>query len=240
MQPETTASGLHSKLVEVMQSIDWIKKGGRNTAQNYDFTRQADVVAAVRDQLIAKKVTCVPRQMDIVESRDYDSKSGGRQHFLLIRIDWQFTDAETGETLIVPSLGAGTDSGDKAPYKAMTGASKYAELLAFLIPTGDDPEKDNEPEKRARQAQRPGNGLRAPQTAPTPIRPTTAVPEPDEVDVASLHPSAGPSDVCQWRLGQGQGKPTLLCGLQPGHEGDHSWIALALSGGGRVIPPTGR
>lgn len=147
MTAEAGPSGLHAKLSEVMAAISHIEKGGHNDAQRYDYTRQADVVAAVRAELSQRKVTCVPQTIDVVESRDYESKSGGRQHFLLIRTEWLFTDAETGETQTVQALGAGTDSGDKSPYKAMTGASKYAELLAFLIPTGDDPEKPNEQDK---------------------------------------------------------------------------------------------
>jgi hypothetical protein len=83
--------------------------------------------------------------------------------------------------MVVPSLGAGTDSGDKAPYKAMTGASKYAELLSFLIPTGDDPEKDEKPSR-----QRPEQPQRRPE--PTPIRrPSTTPPEPSLEDIAALH-----------------------------------------------------
>ena len=41
--------------------------------------------------------------------------------------------------------------GDKGVYKAITGAVKYIFMKNFLIPTGDDPEKDNnksEPEKK--------------------------------------------------------------------------------------------
>ena len=38
--------------------------------------------------------------------------------------------------------GQGLDSGDKAPYKAMTGALKYALLQSFLLATGDDPEEE--------------------------------------------------------------------------------------------------
>ena len=39
--------------------------------------------------------------------------------------------------------GEGADVGDKAPYKAMTGALKYALLQSFLLSTGDDPEDEH-------------------------------------------------------------------------------------------------
>lgn len=56
----------------------------------------------------------------------------------------QFTlmDIETGygeETVIT---GEGLDSGDKAGYKAYTGALKYYLANTFMVATGDDPEKD--------------------------------------------------------------------------------------------------
>ena len=38
--------------------------------------------------------------------------------------------------------GEGADTGDKAPYKAMTGALKYALLQSFLLASGDDPEDE--------------------------------------------------------------------------------------------------
>ena len=38
--------------------------------------------------------------------------------------------------------GEGADPGDKAPYKALTGALKYALLQSFLLATGDDPEDE--------------------------------------------------------------------------------------------------
>jgi hypothetical protein len=61
---------------------------------------------------------------------------------LTLRFTWTLTDGETGETLSFQSIGTGADSGDKAAYKAATGALKYALLTGFLIPTGDDPESD--------------------------------------------------------------------------------------------------
>jgi len=42
----------------------------------------------------------------------------------------------------VKVAGEGLDAGDKAPYKAMTGALKYALLQSFLLATGDDPEEE--------------------------------------------------------------------------------------------------
>jgi hypothetical protein len=57
-------------------------------------------------------------------------------------MNYRFVDARSGEELTVRVAGEGADPGDKAPYKAMTGALKYALLQSFLLSTGDDPEDD--------------------------------------------------------------------------------------------------
>ena len=55
---------------------------------------------------------------------------------------YTFIDVDTAEEITVKTAGEGLDSGDKAPYKAMTGALKYALLQSFLLATGDDPEDE--------------------------------------------------------------------------------------------------
>jgi hypothetical protein len=55
---------------------------------------------------------------------------------------YTFADVDSGEEIIAKVAGQGLDAGDKAPYKAMTGALKYALLQSFLLATGDDPEDE--------------------------------------------------------------------------------------------------
>ena len=59
------------------------------------------------------------------------------------RLKFILTDIDTGfyeETVIT---GEGIDKGDKAGYKAYTGALKYYLANTFMVATGDDPEKDS-------------------------------------------------------------------------------------------------
>ena len=53
---------------------------------------------------------------------------------------YTFSDVDSGEEIVAKVAGQGLDAGDKAPYKAITGALKYALLQSFLLATGDDPE----------------------------------------------------------------------------------------------------
>ena len=65
------------------------------------------------------------------------------EHVARVVMAYTFMDVDTAEEITVKVAGEGLDAGDKAPYKAMTGALKYALLQSFLLATGDDPE--NEP-----------------------------------------------------------------------------------------------
>jgi hypothetical protein len=55
---------------------------------------------------------------------------------------YTFADVDSSEEVVAKVAGQGLDPGDKAPYKAMTGALKYALLQSFLLATGDDPEDE--------------------------------------------------------------------------------------------------
>ncbi len=130
---------LASKLAEIMGEIGRITKGGTNSAQGYKYVMASQVADAVREKLAAHNVIMLPVGADVVESGRTPSE---KQSLLTIRFTWRFVDGDSGETLDFQSIGTGADSGDKAAYKATTGAIKYALLTAFLIPTGDDPEND--------------------------------------------------------------------------------------------------
>lgn len=130
---------LASKLAEIMGEIGRITKGGTNSAQGYKYVMASQVADAVREKLAAHNIIMLPVGADVVESTRTPSE---KQSLLTIRFTWRFIDGDSGETLDFQSVGTGADSGDKAAYKATTGAIKYALLTAFLIPTGDDPEND--------------------------------------------------------------------------------------------------
>jgi len=130
---------LAAKLAEIMGEIGRIAKGGTNSAQGYKYVMASQVADAVREKLAAHNVIMLPVGADVVESGRTPSE---KQSLLTIRFTWRFVDGDSGETLDFQSIGTGADSGDKAAYKATTGAIKYALLTAFLIPTGDDPEND--------------------------------------------------------------------------------------------------
>jgi hypothetical protein len=62
----------------------------------------------------------------------------------LITVRYTFFDTESGESLEGTFCSQGSDTGDKGVFKAVTGAIKYILSSVFLIPTGGDPEEDEE------------------------------------------------------------------------------------------------
>ena len=59
------------------------------------------------------------------------------------RLTFILTDVDTGFYEETTITGEGIDKGDKAGYKAYTGALKYYLANTFMVATGDDPEKES-------------------------------------------------------------------------------------------------
>jgi hypothetical protein len=139
---EDTAK-LSNKLADVMAAVSRIPKNGWNDFHKYHYATEADIADAIRGELASRHVCLVP-SVESYEIREIPSKKAEKDSRFVTFLSMTFTfeDGETGQRIEKRWLGAGEDSGDKGVYKAMTGAEKYFLLKTFLIPTGDDPEKD--------------------------------------------------------------------------------------------------
>ena len=132
---------LRQKLAEVRRRIGYVQKRGFNERNNYSYVTAADLAGAVGDILAELGIVIVPR----LESIAYEPNQYGRveaARAAQVVMAYTFTDVDSGEEITTKVAGQGLDAGDKAPYKAMTGALKYALLQSFLLATGDDPEDE--------------------------------------------------------------------------------------------------
>ena len=131
---------LRQKLAEVRRRIGYIQKRGHNERFNYSYVTAADIAGSVGDILAELGIIVIPRLEDI----SYESAVGRGEGTRMARVvmAYTFADVDSGEEVIAKVAGQGLDPGDKAPYKAMTGALKYALLQSFLLATGDDPEDE--------------------------------------------------------------------------------------------------
>ena len=136
------------KLVTGYKAIEFVgKMGKKGTGLNYDWVRAADVVNAVRQFLADNGIYAevnfefVGAPYTIARAKAPDAPFSA----VNVKCTVVLVDAETGETRTGSGLGSGADTGDKAAYKAQTGALKYALRNAFLIPDEkgqDEPEAD--------------------------------------------------------------------------------------------------
>ena len=154
-EPATTAEGtrvdadhpqhpatlnLRQKLAEVRRRLGYVQKRGHNERFNYSYVTAADIAGSIGDLLAELGVVIIPRLEEIA----YESAAGRGEAARMARVvmAYTFADVDSGEELTAKVAGQGLDAGDKAPYKAMTGALKYALLQSFLLATGDDPEEE--------------------------------------------------------------------------------------------------
>jgi len=141
-EPVTFAHlNLRQKLAVVRRRIAYVQKRGHNQRHNYRYVTAADIVGAVGDILAELGVVVVPR-LESISHEAVRPSAGGTEHATHVVMSYSFLDVDTAEEITVKTAGEGLDSGDKAPYKAMTGALKYALLQSFLLATGDDPEDE--------------------------------------------------------------------------------------------------
>lgn len=142
---------LVEKLVEVLGKVERVAKRGTNETQRYKYATEADIVEEVRGHLAEVGVLLIP-SVTKLEWRVIEGRNGPIN---IATVFMTFTFKDGAEEIGVPVVGEGMDSGDKNVYKAMTGALKYALKQTFLIPTGDDPEKDDAPPESPPRRQQP-------------------------------------------------------------------------------------
>jgi len=140
-------SGLALKLNKVMADVSYIQKDKRNEKQGYNYASEAAIKAAFNGAFATHGIA-FNFSTDGVQTDVYDVVNAAgvnRKVFqATVKATYKFIDQETGEYIEGYTVGIGQDSGDKAVYKAITGALKYALTSNFLVETGDDAEDDKD------------------------------------------------------------------------------------------------
>lgn len=116
-----------------------LKKGGTNTFDRYSYFTEAQY-----KELFTELFADAGLELKFTELA-YDTFEGSEKQAngRMPKIEFQLMDCDTGfyESTII--TGEGIDKGDKAGYKAYTGALKYYLADTFMVATGDDPETDS-------------------------------------------------------------------------------------------------
>lgn len=138
----TTPRPLATKIARIMGELARVPKNGRNAFHNYDYVTESDLVDELRHRLAAHGVAILPSVVDHVVTAT--TERGKSSSLATVTLELTFVDGESGDLMVTRWIGQGMDQGDKAYYKAYTGAFKYGLMKTFLISTGDDPEQDEQ------------------------------------------------------------------------------------------------
>lgn len=120
-----------------------LQKGGTNQYDRYKYFSEAQY-----KELFTELFSDHGLELKFTEL-SYDTFDGPEKQAngRMPRIQFTLFDIETGFGEDTVITGEGIDKGDKAGYKAYTGALKYYLANTFMVATGDDPEKDSPDQK---------------------------------------------------------------------------------------------
>ncbi len=128
------AQALH----QVMSSVGYIQKTGKNAFHGYKYAGEADLLEKLRPAMLEAGLLLIP-SIAAVSPIDEHGITTVRMEYMLVHKDGDIWPHKIG------AAGQGGDRnkngvGDKGLYKAITGANKYLLFKLFQIETGDDPE----------------------------------------------------------------------------------------------------
>lgn len=134
---------LVKKLAKIMGNIGAVPQTGWNNFNKYNYTTEADVQSITKNKMADENLIVIPHLVES-KTREVKTRKGNTEYVFQGTWDFIIMDGDSGEEVTVRVTGEGQDSGDKGPFKALTGAHKYALMKLFQISTGDDPERDNQ------------------------------------------------------------------------------------------------
>lgn len=116
-----------------------LKKGGTNDYDHYTYFSEAQYKELFTELFSKNKLELKFNELEYGTFEGQGKQSNGR----MPKIEFTLFDVETGFFENTVITGEGMDKGDKAGYKAYTGALKYYLANTFMVATGDDAEKDS-------------------------------------------------------------------------------------------------
>lgn len=128
-----------NKLRKALKEKGVLKREGHNDYDKYKYFSEAQYKELFTELLSATGLELSFTELEYTTFTGSANQSNGR----MPKIEFTLTDCDTGFYEKCAITGEGIDKGDKAGYKAYTGALKYYLADTFLVATGDDPEKES-------------------------------------------------------------------------------------------------
>lgn len=130
-------------LRKVLKEKGVLKKGATNTFDKYSYFSEAQYKELFTELFADCGLELKFNEIAYETFTGSEKQSNGR----MPKLEFELMDIETGFGETTTITGEGIDKGDKAGYKAYTGALKYFLANTFMVATGDDPEKESPNEK---------------------------------------------------------------------------------------------
>ncbi len=176
-EPEfVPAKNIGEAKLRIMEAVCYVQKTGKmgsnddnDRSPKYAFASEVDLIRQVRPEMVKQGVGISCFHMAAVNEifqnpgyHDRQTNTTKPDKFTSRRIltcGFRFTHYASNTSEDQWTVGEGTDKGDKASYKAMTGAMKYSLRQWLLIETGEDPDAKPSPqddEPRGNGKDKPG------------------------------------------------------------------------------------
>lgn len=142
MNHSDTIGKITAAICAVVAERGYVKADAKNDHFNYSYLSDEAVLGHVRGSMAENGLALIPSGVE------YVIVPNGKGDITTTTTTYTLAHA-SGEWMQVQVVAQGQDKSDKGPYKAATGALKYALRQVFLIPTGNDPEKAAKAERKA-------------------------------------------------------------------------------------------
>ena len=116
-----------------------LKREGVNAFDKYKYFSEAQYKTLFTELFSTFGLELSFTELEYATFDGTEKQANGR----MPKIQFTLTDIDTGFSEDSAITGEGMDKGDKAGYKAYTGALKYYLANTFLVATGDDPETES-------------------------------------------------------------------------------------------------
>ena len=116
-----------------------LPRQGKNDFDHYKYFSEAQYKQLFTDLFSKHGLELKINELDYSAFEGTEKQANGR----LVKMEFCLMDTETGFLEASVITGEGIDKGDKAGYKADTGALKYYLADTFMVATGDDAEAES-------------------------------------------------------------------------------------------------
>ena len=136
-----TGKNIYQRINEVRKKVHYVQKDKEVKGHGYKAVTHDNVTAICRNHLIDQGIVFVPRLTGSTMNEVGSTKTGTPiyRYAALYEIDVVNIDNPTDKITVTAEAHA-NDSGDKAPGKATSYATKYVMLKLFSIETGESEE----------------------------------------------------------------------------------------------------